>query len=81
VNLQEIYLSRNLFSGVLMQARFDYEGGSNVVYAGFAPSGKGEGEAFWVISKFTYDVNDNITAAQMAPKGSNWTARGGYTYT
>lgn len=48
------------------QARFDYDGGTSAVYSGFAPRGLTASQTGWLLQKFTYDGNGNVTLRQIA---------------
>lgn len=48
------------------QGMFDYVGGTVVIYAGYAPRGLAVGTAGWLLQKFTYDGNNNVTQRQIA---------------
>ena len=53
-------------------------------YLGYAPSGLAEGTNGWLLFKFTYDANRQMTAKNVygAVNGenANWTAHSTYTY-
>ena|SRR5690242_16888564 len=38
----------------------DYQGGTNLIYSGFARPGSLTSAAVWQISKHAYDANDNL---------------------
>lgn len=48
------------------QGRWDYQGGTLVVYSGFAPKGLATSAQGWLLQKFTYDGNNNVTQRQIA---------------
>lgn len=48
------------------QGRFDYLTGLTVIYAGYAPKGLATSTTGWLLQKFTYDANNNLTLRQIA---------------
>lgn len=48
------------------QGMFDYSGGTTVIYAGYAPRGLSTSSSGWLLQKFTYDGNGNVTQRQIA---------------
>jgi hypothetical protein len=48
------------------QQKLDYQGGTFVVYIGWATPGASTANPVWKIRKFTYDANNNVTAIQYA---------------
>ncbi len=48
------------------QGLWDYVGGTNAIYAGFAVRGLAQASAGWTLIKFTYDGNNNVTQRQIA---------------
>lgn len=65
--------------------RFDYSGGENVVYSGYAVRGTATSAPSWTITKYTYITtpggDDVVTQADMAPMRSIWDDRASLTYT
>ncbi len=59
-------------SGSSIDALFDRElraendASGNAIYVGYAKGGSATSDAAWLIKKFTYDVNDAVTRAQIA---------------
>ena len=51
---------------------------NNAIYVGFAAHGMAEGTNGWLIHKFTYDGNNNVTARNISY--GNWTDRASLTY-
>ena len=60
------------------QAQFDYSGGTSVVYAGYAPRGVTSSSSGWLLRKFTYDGNNNVTQIQIAY--DTWNNRASASY-
>lgn len=69
--------------------RGDYQGGMNLIYAGYARPGAATSESVWQIFKCTYDGNNNITAITWPQdafgRASNdyqfeWNDRASFTY-
>lgn len=60
------------------QGMFDYSGGSAVIYAGYAPRGLSTSTTGWLLQKFTYDGNGNVTQRQIAY--DTWANRTSATY-
>ena len=68
------------------QGFWDYVGGTQVIYACYAPRGLAQNytdpisglDAGWLCQKFTYDNNGNVTSRQIAY--GNYTNRASYTY-
>lgn len=68
--------------------RGDLNGGSNLVYIGYARPGSGEGDLVWQLFKISYSGSTPISITW--PIGANgaasddfefsWTARAGYTF-
>lgn len=67
----------------------DYQGGTNLIYAGYARPGADTANAVWQISKQTYDANSNITAITWPLNSQNiasndyefiWNNRASLTY-
>lgn len=50
--------------------KYDYSGGSLVIYAGEADPGSATSDAKWKIMKFTYDGNNNVTDIQFMNKSN-----------
>jgi hypothetical protein len=48
------------------QGRFDYLTGTTVIYAGYAPKGLATSVTSWLLQKFSYDSNNNVTLRQIA---------------
>ena len=67
-----------------MRTRLDYQGGNNVIYAGYAQPGSSESDPVWQIRRMTYDANDNLTNVDFADGTASfdkiWNNRTGYTY-
>jgi hypothetical protein len=57
-------------TNVIQSERFtyimDYQGGTNLIYLGQARPGNLTSDPVWLIRKFTYDGNNNITNIQIA---------------
>lgn len=74
--------------GVPYTKLFDYDGGANVVYEGWARSERNpnanKDKAIWFIKKYTYDVAGNVTLIQTALGNTNeshiWDNRAALTY-
>lgn len=60
--------------------RGDYQGGSNLIYAGYARPGADEADAVWQIFKCSYDGNNNILTIKW-PEDSNGHASNDYIFT
>lgn len=68
------------------QGFWDYGAGTVAIYAGYAPRGLSQNftdpisgeDAGWLLQKFTYDANNNVTSRQIAY--GNWTNRANYSY-
>lgn len=65
--------------------RMDYDGSNNLLYLGQSFTGTLTSDPAWMIRKFTYDVNNNVTTVLYAG-GENelfnhiWDSRASYTY-
>lgn len=60
------------------QGRWDYGAGTVVLYAGYAPKGLATSVASWLLQKFTYDGNNNVTLRQIAY--DSWDNRASTSY-
>ena len=60
------------------QAQFDYDGGTAVVYAGYAPRSLATSTSGWLLQKFAYDGNGNVTSRTIAY--DSWDNRASATY-
>lgn len=83
MNVTDIILRRlnpNYDLTPLFKVRLDYQGGTNVVYIGFAVSGSLTSEPKWIICKFIYDASSNVTQIDVAPENSIWDNRTSLTY-
>lgn len=60
------------------QAQFDYSGGTVVIYAGYAPRGLSTSSNGWLLQKFAYDGNNNVTSRTIAY--DSWSNRAGASY-
>lgn len=60
--------------------RFDYDVRTDgqPLYQGFALTNTAEGTADWLIYKYTYDGNNNVTKRDVSY--GSWTGRAGLTY-
>jgi|GEM_PF-1449883 len=67
-----------------MTTRLDYEGGNNIIYAGYAQPGSEETDPVWQIRKMEYDGNGNLTSVKFAGGTAAfdkiWNNRDSYTY-
>lgn len=67
-----------------MTSRLDYQGGSDIVYAGYAQPGSAETDPVWQIRKMDYDVNGNLVSVKFAEGTAAydkiWANRTSYTY-
>lgn len=61
------------------QAMFDYSGGTNVIWDGYAPMGTPTNSSGWLMRHFTYDSNSNILTRQIAYPGV-WASHATTTY-
>lgn len=50
----------------LMQNLFDYDGGNNVIYSGYAVQGASQNATVWTIYYFTYNGSGQCTSRQIA---------------
>ncbi len=48
------------------ELRAENDASGNAIYVGYAKSGSATSAAVWLIKKFTYDVNDAVTLAEIA---------------
>jgi hypothetical protein len=68
--------------------RGEYDGSNNLIYAGYARPGAGEGELVWLIFKMAYSGTDltsitwpiNSDGAVSPDYEFSWTNRATYTY-
>ena len=63
---------------------FDYDISGNLVYLGRALPGSSQGESVWQISKFIYDIDNNLISILWANGNTSflniWNNRASYTY-
>ena len=68
----------------LFQMNVDYSGGTDPIYVGYAAPGTADATEGWLIVKYTYDANDNVTKARFANDQAEfamaWSSRATYTY-
>ena len=76
-------------SSAQISFRGQYDANDNLIYAGFAKPGAGEGANVWQLMAMTYDANDNLLTIKWPLNVSgvasndfefNWSGRAGYTY-
>lgn len=77
MNLSEILKSK----GWAWKALYEYDVNGNVVYIGISKHGTAESARGWFITRFTYDVNENVVSSETSDGISAvWTDRATTTY-
>jgi len=54
-----------LWGRTIPDTKFDTDANGNIVYEGLAPAGASTAYTGWVIARYFYDANNNITASKI----------------
>lgn len=80
MSLSDSILYNRFVGKGFVQMRIDYDANNNPIYIGFAVKGALSSAAAWVISKNTYDANNNLTVSQSSSQFQIWDNRTSLTY-
>lgn len=75
---QALFAKRIIDVGTDQQLRVEYDGDQNPIYVGLGARGLAASATGWLVSKYTFDVNNNPTLRQTATGA--WDDRATLTY-
>jgi hypothetical protein len=74
MNVTDLYLARML-NTVGMDERHEYNANGNPIYSGFTQAGTSEDQKEWIITKYVWDANNNMTESYTSRQGVSWNDR------